>query len=143
MPQNGVERLCSDSCPHAEPVAGHRRRGLEILIPILGCGWYHRTGGVESPMVHQREGKPRPFEMGHPYIAAWNFPAGTAPLGTGEMGALYRRISLRIHNVNNNPKTAMSALSGIPAGAEEEEGCQIARNLLVCNVCKLNSHYIV
>lgn len=43
--------------------------------------------------------------------AAWT------PLGTGEMGALYRRTSLRTHNVTNNPRTAMSALSGIPAEA--------------------------
>ena len=49
--------------------------------------------------------------------AAWNILTETTPLGTGEMGALYRRTSLRTHNVTNNPRTAMSALSGIPAEA--------------------------
>lgn len=74
-------------------------------------------------------------------IAAGNLPAETAPLGTGEVGALYRRTSLSTDNVNKNQRTAVSALSGIPAKAKEEERRGIVRENSYFSIC-VNQFYI-
>ena len=44
--------------------------------------------------------------------------------------------------VNKDPRTAVSALSGIPDEAKEEEGRKIVRNPLIYNDYKVIIHYI-
>lgn len=79
--------------------------------------------------------------MGYFLSAAGNYPAETAPLDSGEVGARYRRTSIVFHNVNKNPKTAMSALSGIPAEAKEEERREIVWGN-PCFIIYVNRFYI-